>query len=80
MTPLHLAVKRGHLELVRFLLSISELDMFIKDNAGKTAFSHTEMLRDEKLKGKMISQMNAALHKRKRTELCRKGVLPGGIL
>jgi ankyrin repeat protein len=43
-TALHLGVKSGHVELVRFLLSCTEIDIDAKDNYSKTALQYAQDL------------------------------------
>lgn len=59
-TPLMMAVMRGRLSLVEFLLT-KGADVMLKDKTGATVYEHVASLQDWETKGKMNTMLLKAL-------------------
>lgn len=60
-TPLHAAVKNGHLDVTRALLADPSVDLLLKDSLGRTAFSYLPS-----------QQENPDMHSVFMSDLCQK--------
>lgn len=60
-TPLHVAIKNGHEEIIRLLLEQPTVDLKVRDKNGHTPFALTLQMRNHKVAEKILEKMpNAA--------------------